>query len=153
MSKTMVRTGNVTSFTDTEKTDSDTTEMIVPKRVFLDKMKHTRFVIDNCKKDMIQYKSEKETLQLKLTEIEKIAEKQYQIRKDLEKQLKTQNDELMMLKSKHLTKCNNDELYQTDDITLINKQVEDEVKRNLEKNKLKIVDPYLENLYKKFELI
>ena len=101
---------------------------------------------------VIQYKTEKEILQLKLNEIEKLAEKQHQVRKDLEKQIKTQNEELIMLKNKHPIKCNNADFFETDDITVINRQVEEEVRRNLEKNKLKIVDPYLENLYKKFEL-
>ena len=41
---------------------------------------------------------------------------------------------------------------QTDDINVLNKQIEDEVKFNMEKNKIQILDPYLELLKKKYEI-
>ena len=39
-------------------------------------------------------------------------------------------------------------MYQTENINEINKQIEEEVRHNLERNKTKIIDPYLENLQK-----
>ena len=44
-------------------------------------------------------------------------------------------------------------MYQTQDINEINKQIEDEVRRNLERNKTQIIDPYLQNPNKKYEII
>ena len=152
MSKTIVKTGNINSFTDNEQTVSDASEIIVPKRQFYDRIKHTKFILDTYKKDVIQYKTEKETLNIQLKQLESVADKQLSIRKDLERQNKILNDELMMLKNKHPTKCDGD-IFKTDDINAINKQIEDEVKRNLERNKLKIIDPYLDNLNKKYELV
>ena len=152
MSKTITKNGNIHNFSDSEQTISDTSEIIVPKRQFLEGIKHSKFVLDTYKRDVIQYKTERDTLQLQLKELEKLADKQLTIRKDLEKQNSRLNDELLLLKGKHQTKYDG-EIFQTEDINLINKQIEEEVRRNLEKNKLKIVDQYLENLNKKYELI
>ena len=44
--KTITRTGNI-SFTDTE---NDASEVVVNKRQFFDNIKHSRFVVENCKK-------------------------------------------------------------------------------------------------------
>ena len=153
MSKTVIKTGNINSFTDNEQTVSDTSEIIVPKRQFYDRLKHTKFILDTYKKEVIQYKTEKETLNLQLKQLESVADKQLSIRKDLERQNKIMNDELMMLKNKHQTKCNDADIFKTEDINLINKNIEEEVRRNLEKNKIKILDPYLESLNKKYELL
>ena len=54
------------------------------------------------------------------------------------------------MKGKHVTKYEID-MAQTDDINIINKQIEDEVKRNLERNKAKILDPYLNSLKTKYQ--
>jgi len=151
MSKTITVTRNINSFTDTEQTATDASEIIVPKKQFYEKLKHTRFVVENCKKDIIQYKTERDTLKLQLNELEKVADKQLSLRKELEKQNKLLNDELMMMKGKHVTKCEID-MAQTDDINVINKQIEDEVRRNLERNKAKILDPYLNSLKTKYEV-
>ena len=78
--KTITRTGNINSFTDTE---NDASEVVVNKRQFFDKIKHSRFVVENCKKDIIQYKTERDTLQMQLRELEKVADKQLNLRKDL----------------------------------------------------------------------
>ena len=145
--KTITRTGNVTTFTDTE---NDASEIIVPKRQFFDRLKHNKFIMDQYKKDVIQYKTERDTLKLQLKELEAVADKQLTLRKDLEKQVKQVSDELSLIKSsKHPSKCDIDML-QTDDINEINKLIEEEVRRNLERNKTKILDPYLENLHKKY---
>ena len=147
MSKTITRTGNVTTFTDSE---NDASELIVPKRQFVDRLKHIKFVLDTCKKDIIRYKTEKETTQMQLKQLETVADKQLSLRKDLEQRNKILNDELMMPKNKHQTKCDNIDIFKTDDINEINKYIEDEVKRNLERNKTKIIDPYLEALNVKY---
>ena len=152
MSKTITKNGNIHKFSDSEQTISDTSEIIVPKRQFLEGIKHSKFVLDTYKKDVIQYKTERNTLQLQLKELEKLADKQLTMRKDLEKQNSRLNDEILLLKGKHQTKCDG-EIFQTEDINVINKQIEEEVRRNLEKNKIRIVDQYLENLNKKYELI
>ena len=152
MSKTITKNGNIHKFSDSEQTISDTSEIIVPKRQFLEGIKHSKFVLDTYKKDVIQYKTERDTLQLQLKELEKLADKQLTMRKDLEKQNSRLNDEILLLKGKHQTKCDG-EIFQTEDINVINKQIEEEVRRNLEKNKIRIVDQYLENLNKKYELI
>ena len=152
MSKTISKTGNVTSFTDTEKTESDASEIIVPKRQFFDRLKHNKIIMDTYKKDIIRYKTEKETTQMQLKQLETVADKQLSLRKDLEQRNKILNDELMMLKNKHQTKCDNIDIFKTDDINEINKYIEDEVKRNLERNKTKIIDPYLEALNVKYYL-
>ena len=152
MSKTVVKTGNIHTLTDTEQTDAS--EIIVPKRQFYDKIQHTKFIIDNCRKEIITQKTEKETLALKLKELEHLADMQFKQRKELEKQLETSNAELNILKNariKQYSKCGID-LSQTDDINVLNAQIEQEVKKNIEKNKLKIVDPYLENIYKRYEI-
>ena len=145
--KTITRTGNINSFTDTE---NDASEVVVNKRQFFDKIKHSRFVVENCKKDIIQYKTERDTLHMQLKELEKVADKQLNLRKDLEKEVLQMKDELNLIKnSKHPTKCDID-MSQTEDINEINKQIEDEVRRNLERNKAKIIDPYLEALNVKY---
>ena len=145
--KTITRRGNINSFTDTE---NDASEVVVNKRQFFDKIKHSRFVVENCKKDIIQYKTERDTLQMQLRELEKVADKQLNQRKDLDKQVLQMKDELNLIKnSKHPTKCDID-MSQTEDINEINKQIEDEVRRNLERNKTKIIDPYLEALNVKY---
>ena len=145
--KTITRTGNINSFTDTE---NDASEVVVNKRQFFDKIKHSRFVVENCKKAIIQYKTERDTLQMQFRELEKVADKQLNQRKDLEKQVLQMKDELNLIKnSKHPTKCDID-MSQTDDINVINAQIEDEVKRNLERSKTKIIDPYLEALNVKY---
>ena len=155
ITKQIVKNGNVHKFIDTEdETISEMSEVLVPKAQFLETVKHTKFIIDQCKKEIITQKTEKETLSLKLKELENLADIQFKQRKELEKQLNTTNAELDILKSvrnKQYSKCGID-LSQTDDICVINTQIEQEVKKNIEKNKLKIVDPYLENLYKKYEI-
>ena len=45
MSKTVVINRNVNSFSDTP----DTSEIVVPKKKFVDGFKHTKFIIDNCR--------------------------------------------------------------------------------------------------------
>ena len=145
--KTITRTGNINSFIDTE---NDASEVVVNKRHFFEKIKHSRFVVENCKKDIIQYKTERDTLHMQLKELEKVADKQLNLRKDLEKEVLQMKDELNLIKnSKHPTKCDID-MSQTEDINEINKQIEDEVRRNLERNKAKIIDPYLEALNVKY---
>ena len=151
MSKVITVTRNINTFADTEQTATDASEIIVPKKQFYEKLKHTRFVVENCKKDIIQYKTEHDTLKLQLNELEKVADKQLSLRKELEKQNKLLNDELMLMKGKHVTKCETD-MAHTDDINVINEQIEDEVKRNLERNKAKILDPYLNSLKTKYEV-
>ena len=141
MSKTVVRNGNVSSFSDT----TDTSEIVIPKKKFLDGFKHTKFIIENCRKDIVQYKSERNMLQCKLEELEKIADKQLSARKELEKRNKLLTDELNMIKGKHQTRCGMD-MMPTEDITVLTRQIEDEVKLNMEKNKKTILDPYLELL-------
>ena len=87
---------------------------------------------------------------MQLKELEKVADKQLNLRKDLEKEVLQMKDELNLIKnSKHPTKCDID-MSQTEDINEINKQIEDEVRRNLERNKAKIIDPYLEALNVKY---
>ena len=129
---------------------------MVPKARFLETIKHTNFIIDQCKKKIITQKPEKETLSLKLKELENLADMQFKQRKELEKQLNTTNAEkekvdiLKNARIKQYSKCGID-LSQTDVICVINTQIEQEVKKNVEK-KLKIVDPYLESFYKKYEI-
>ena len=148
--KTITRTGNVSTFTDTE---NDASEIIVPKKQSFDRLKHNKFIMDQYRREIIQVKTEKETLSLQLKQLELVSDKQLNIRKDLEKQNKQLNEELNFFKSKHQTKCDMADMYQTENINEINKQIEEEVRRNLERNKLKIIDPYLENLQKKYEVI
>ena len=153
--KTIVKSGNIHKFTD-EKDDTPTevSEGLVPKHQFMETVKHTKFIIDNCIKEIITQKKEKETVALKLKELEHLADMQFKQRKELEKQLETSNAELNILKNariKQYSKCGID-LSQTDDINVLNAQIEQEVKKNIEKNKLKIVDPYLENIYKRYEI-
>ena len=109
--------------------------------------------MDQYRREIIQVKTEKETLQLQLKQLEAVSDKQLNIRKDLEKQNKQLNDELNFIKNKHQTKCDMADMYQTENINEINKQIEEEVRRNLERNKTKIIDPYLDNLQKKYEVI
>ena len=109
--------------------------------------------MDQNKREIIEVKTQKETLQLQLKQLETVADKQLNIRKNLDKQNKRLNDELNFIKSKHQTKCDITDMYQTQDINEINKQIEDEVRSNLERNKTKIIDPYLQNLNKKYEII
>ena len=90
---------------------------------------------------------------MQLKQLETVSDKQLNIRKRLDKQNKRLNDELNFIKSKHQTKCDIADMYQTQDINEINKQIEDEVRRNLERNKTKIIDPYIENLFKNYELV
>ena len=149
-SKTITRTENVTTFTDSE---NDASELIVPKKQFFDRLKHNKFIMDQYKRELIEVKTQKETLQMHLKQLETVSDKQLNIRKDLDKQNKRLNDELNFIKSKHQTKCDITDMYQTQDINEINKQIEDEVRRNLERNKTKIIDPYIENLIKKYELV
>ena len=148
MSKTIVKNGNVNSFSDT----TETSEIVIPKKKFLDGFKHTKFVIDNCRKDIVQYKSERDTLHLQLKELEKVADTQFKLRKELEKKNKLLNDEISIIKGKHQTRYDIDMMPQTDDINVLNKQIEDEVKLNMEQNRIKIIDPYLELLKKKYEI-
>ena len=122
MSKTITKTGNINLLEDTEQTASDASEIIVHKRQFYDRLKHTRFVVGNCKKDIIQYKTERATIHLQLKELEKVADKQLSLRKNLEKENKLLSDELTMLKRKHLSKCDID-MITTDVINVINKQI------------------------------
>ena len=153
--KTIVKSGNIHKFTDEEdETPTEVSEVLVPKHQFMETVKHTKFIIDNCRKEIITQKTEKETLALKLKELENLADMQFKQRKELEKQLETSNAELNILKNariKQYSKCGID-LSQTDDINVLNAQIEQEVKKNIEKNKLKIVDPYLENIYKRYEI-
>ena len=153
--KTIIKNGNIRNFADTEdETATEMSEVLIPKQQFIETVKHTKFIIDNCRKDIINYKTERDTLALQLTELEKVAETQFKHKKELEKQLKTANAELDILKNtrnKQYSKCGID-LMKTDDINVLNAQIEQEVKNNIEKNKLKIVDPYLESIYKKFEI-
>ena len=153
--KTIVKSGNIHNFTDKEdETTTEMSEVLVPKAQFLETVKHTKFIIDNCRKEIITQKTEKETLALKLKELENLADMQFKQRKELEKQLETSNAELNILKNariKQYSKCGID-LSQTDDINVLNAQIEQEVKNNIETNKLKIVDPYLENIYKRYEI-
>ena len=153
--KTIVKNGSIHNFTDKEdETTTEMSEVLVPKAQFLETVKHTNFIIDQCKKEIITQKPEKETLSLKLKELENLADMQFKQRKELEKQLNTTNAELDILKNariKQYSKCGID-LSQTDDICVINTQIEQEVKKNIERNKLKIVDPYLESIYKKYEI-
>ena len=87
---------------------------------------------------------------MQLKELEKVADKQLNLRKDLEKEVLQMKDELNLIKnSKHPTEFDID-MSQTEDINEINKRIEDEVRRNLERNKTKIIDPYLEALNVKY---
>ena len=112
-------------------------EVLVPKAQFLETVKHTNFIIDQCKKEIITQKPEKETLSLKLKELENLADMQFKQRKELEKQLNTTNAEkekVDILKNdriKQYSKCDID-LSQTDVICVINTQIEQEVKKNIE---------------------
>ena len=98
MSKTITKTGNINKFSDAEI--SETSEIVISKKKFLDGFKHSKFIIDNCRKDIVQYKTERNMLQSKLEELEKVADKQLSIRKELEKKNKLLNDELNMIKGK-----------------------------------------------------
>ena len=100
----------------------------------------------------MQYKSERDTLHLQLKELEKVADTQFKLRKELEKKNKLLNDEISIIKGKHQTRYDIDMMPQTDDINVLYKQIEDEVKLNMEQNRIKIIDPYLELLKKKYEI-
>ena len=51
------------------------------------------------KKDIIRYKTEKETTHMQLKQLETVADKQLSLRKDLEQRNKILSDELMMFKN------------------------------------------------------
>ena len=79
---------------------------------------------------------------------------QFKQRKELEKQLQTANGELNILKTvcnEQYSKCGI-HVSHTDDINVLNDQIEQEAKRNIKKNKIKVVDSYLENIYKNMKL-
>ena len=78
MSKTITRTGNVTPFTDSENNAS---ELIVPKKQFFDRLKHNKFIMDQYKREIIEVKTQKETLQMHLKQLETVSDKQLNIRK------------------------------------------------------------------------
>ena len=149
-SKIITKTGNVAKFADREI--SDTSELVVPKTYFYDKVKQTKFVIDACRKDIVQYKTERDVLQFKLKEIEKVADTQLNMRKELENKVNRLNDELLMVKNKHQTKFNAEMMPQTEDISTLTKLLEDEVRANMEQNKRRSFDPYLESIRKKYEI-